>query len=377
MKTGIIATLMTATLAASCSVNVNVKKEAKNSSLQGTNSASASLADSKDFLKQLDGLRTTAADLIVKQLASQDYVGAFRNSVRQYRKFIIDKSAQPITITDSFYSDASKDCRSSGLSLNLDDNNEMLGVILKTVALAKLSEADVGKLNKGLAKEMQAVTQFITMELGVEIDGTSSATEVNGMKITKGNVSIKLKPIEGEEIDEATKRADSIEVLNLNFERGLASDNTGTFVATMDLAYEKNGVTSEAAGTLTVSRAKEDDHHIHDVVMSMGTKGETPAYTREIIVRDVKAEPMKFQFLDIMNVGTEQETRNASVIDVKAGTQCKGSSIPSSEKPVEKTDPKSSEGPVLTPVPSTTPVQSPTQTPVQSKGKSGSPTQMK
>jgi hypothetical protein len=368
---------MTATLAASCSVNVNVKKDAKNSSLQGTTSNSASLADSQDFLKQLDGLRTTAADLIVKQLATQDYVGAFRKSVRQYRKFIIEKSAQPVIISDSFYTDASKECRASGLSLNLDNNNEMLGMILKTVALAKLSEADIGKINAGLAKEMQAVTQFITMELGVDIQGTSTATEVNGIKITKGNVTIKLKPIEGEEIDEATKRSDEVEVLNLNFERGLASDNTGTFVATMDLAYEKDGMTSEAAGSLTVSRTKEDDHHIHDVVMSMGTKGETPAYTREIIVRDNKAEPMKFEFLDIMNVGTEQEARHASVIDLKAGTQCKGSLVPSTETPESKTEPKSSEQPVLTPVPTSTPVQSPTQTPVQSKGKSASPTQMK
>lgn len=375
MKSGIIVTLMTAALAASCSVNVNVKKDAKNSKLQGTTSGSTNLAGSQDFLKQLDGLRTTAADLILKELASQDYVGAFRKSVRQYRKFIIDKSSQPVVITDSFYTDASKECRSSGLSLNLDDNNEMLGMILKTVALAKLSEADVGKINAGLAKEMQAITQFITMELGVDIQGTSSASDVNGMKITKGNVAIKLKPLADEQIDEATKRSDEVEVLNLNFERGLASDNTGTFVATMDLAYEKAGVLSEAAGSLTVSRAKEDDHHIHDVVMSMGTKGETPAYTREIIVRDVKADPTKFLFLDIMNVGSENETRNASVIDLKAGTQCKGSSIPNSEKPTETSDPKTNEEPVVTPP--TTPVQSPTQTPVQSKSKTASPTQMK
>jgi hypothetical protein len=375
MKTGIIAALMTAALAASCSINVDVKKDAKNSKLQGTTSSSANLAGSKDFLKQLDGLRTTAADLIVKELASQDYVGAFRNSVRQYRKFIIEKSSQPVVITDSFYSDASKDCRSSGLSLNLDDNNEMLGMILKTVALAKLSEADVGKINAGLAKEMQAITQFITMELGVDIQGTSSATEVNGMKVTKGNVAIRLKPLADEQVDASVKRSDEVEVLNLNFERGLASDNTGTFVATMDLAYEKAGVLSEAAGSLTVSRAKEDDHHIHDVVMSMGTKGETPAYTREIIVRDVKADPMKFLFLDIMNVGTANETRNASVIDLKAGTQCKGTSIPDAEKPTETSDPIKAEEPTI--AEPTTPVQSPSQTPVQSKSKSASPTQMK
>ena len=365
MKTGLIATILTASFATSCAVNVQVKKDAKNSGLKSANSGSqTNLADTQDFLKQLDGLRTTAADLIIKQLASQDYVGTFRNSVRKYRAFIIEKSAKNVVISDSFYSDASKDCRSSGLSLNADNNNEMLGMILKTVVLAKLSEADVSKINTGLAKEMQAVTQFITMELGVDIVGTSSVAELNGMKITKGNVAIKLKPIDGEQIDEATKRADEVEVLNLNFERGLGSDSTGTFVATMDLAYEKAGQPSEASGTITVSRIKDGDQHVHDVLMSMGTKGETPSYTRELIVRDNKADAMKFEFLDIMNVGTSNETRNASIIDLKAGTQCKGTSIADAPKKEETTVPES-EQPSTTVT--TTPSKSPSQTPVQGK----------
>jgi hypothetical protein len=395
MKNGIIATLMTAILASSCSVNVKVKKDAKNSQLQGVTN-SASLAPSKDFLKQLDGLRTTAADIILKELASDDYVAAFRKAVRSYRKFIIEKSAEPVVITDKFYADTSKECRDSGLSLNLDDNNEMLGMILKTVALAKLSEIDVGKINAGLAKELQAVTQFITMELGVDIQGESSATESNGMKITKGNVAIKLKPIDGEQIDDVTKKADEVEVLRLNFERALGDGDTGTFVATMELSHDKDGVTNEATGSLTVSRAKEDDHHVHDVVMTMGTKGENPSYAREIIVRDVKNEPMKFHFLDIMNVGSDKETRHPSVIDLKAGTQCKGSDTSSGESPAEDTKteptkdklatpvavPSTTPGPVVatnpqpTKTPIKTPVQTPVQSPVQSKIKNG-PTQMK
>lgn len=382
MKTSIIATIMAASFAISCSVKVQVKKDAKNSGLSSTTTSStANLHEGDDFLKQLDGLRTTAADLIVKQLATHDYVGAFRGSVRKYRSFIIDKSAKKVLITDSFYSDSSKDCRSSGLSLNLDNNNEMLGMILKTVVLAKLSEADMGKINTALAKEMQAVVQFITMELGVDIQGTSTVADVNGMKVTKGNVAIKLKPIDGElidgkPIDEATKKADDVQVLNLNFERALGEDNTGTFVATMDLPYEKDGASSEATGNITVSRVKEADQHVHDIVMTMGTKGETPTYTRELIVKDVKAEPTKFEFLDIMNVGTNDETRNSSIIDLKAGTQCKGSAVAKSEEKPAK-EPVVEEPIVVAGGSSTTtgtPSKSPTQTPVQ--GKIG-PTQMK
>ena len=387
MKSGLIATIITATFAASCAINVKVKKDAKNSGLNSASSSSANLDGAQDFLKQLDGLRTTAADLIVKQMAQHDYVGAFRGSVRKYRSFMIENAGKPIVITDSFYTDPSKDCRSSGLSLNADDHNEMLGMIMKTVVLAKLSETDVGKLNAGLAKEMQAVVQFITMELGVDIVGTSEVTDIDGVKTTKGNVKIKLKPIEGEKIDDATKRRDEVEVLSLNFERALGSDMIGTFAATIDLAYEQAGLPSEAAGIITVSRVKEGENHIHDVQMSMGVKGENPSYTRQIIVKDIVSDSMKYDFTDVLNAGTDKESRFDSVIDLKAGTQCKGKSISSDEQATseDKTEDNSAPSKVNSDESSKTEIpvvvqpskstQSPTQSPVQ--GKVSTPTQMK
>jgi hypothetical protein len=376
MKSGLIATLITASFAASCAVHVQVKKDAKNSNLSSAKSSNANLAGAQDFLKQLDGLRTTAADLIIKEMAQNDYVGAFRSSVRKYRGFMIANAGKPVVITDSFYTDASKQCRSSGLSLNADDHNEMLGMILKTVVLAKLSETDVGKINAGLAKEMQAVVQFITMELGVDIVGTSEVTDVGGIKTTKGNVKIKLKPIDGELIDAATKKSDDVEVLSLNFERALGSDMIGTFAATIDLTYEKDGQPSEAAGIVTVSRVKEAENHIHNVMMSMGIKGETPSYTREIIVKDNSKDSMKYDFTDVLNAGTDKESRFDSVIDLKAGTQCKGKSVVSDEKTpetVKESDDKGSKDDSDKDH-GNKPTQSPTQTPVQ--GKTG-PSQMK
>jgi len=383
MKSGLIATLITATFAASCAIHVQVKKDAKNSNLSSANSNSANLAGAQDFLKQLDGLRTTAADLIIKEMAQHDYVGAFRGSVRKYRGFMIANASKQVVITDSFYTDSSKDCRSSGLSLNADDHNEMLGMILKTVVLAKLSETDVAKINTGLAKEMQAVVQFITMELGVDIVGTSEVTDVGGIKTTKGNVKIKLKPIDGEQIDAATKHSDDVEILSLNFERALGSDSIGTFAATIDLTYEKDGQPSEAAGAVTVSRIKEGEDHTHNVMMSMGIKGETPSYTRALIVKDNSKDSMKYDFTDVLNAGTDKETRFDSVIDLKAGTQCKGKSIrPESEKTEseksesEKSDDKgSNDDSGKGKVDGNKPTQSPTQTPVQ--GKTSTPSQMK
>jgi|LakMenEpi03Aug12_release.lakeMendotaPanAssembly.Ray.scaffolds.fasta_scaffold263414_2 hypothetical protein len=374
MKAGVIATIITASFVASCAIKVDVKKDAKNSALKSGPQSSLNATDTKDFLKQLDGLRSTAADLLIKELSSGDFVGSFRNAVRKYRTFIIEKSAKSVVSSDSFYTDTAKQCRSSGLSLNADDNNEMLGMILKTAVLAKISESDVAKINAGLAKELQAVTQFITMELGVDIQGTSEASEENGVKTTKGNVKIKLKPIDGESVDAQTKKDDEVQVLSLSFERALAADMLGTFVATIDLAHEKAGQPSEATGAITVSRVKDGGQYTHDVQMSMGVKGETPSFTRQIIVKDNPENSMQYEFVDILNAGSSNESRNPTVIDLKAGTQCKGvlaTQTPVSEKPDDKTstdvkDPVSPEP--------TRPTQSPTQSPVQSKT---SPTQMK
>jgi hypothetical protein len=374
MKAGIIATIIATSFVASCAIKVNVKKDAKNSALKSSSQSSLNATDTKDFLKQLDGLRSTAADLLVKELSSGDFVGAFRNAVRSYRTFIIEKAAKSVVSSDSFYTDASKQCRSSGLSLNGDDNNEMLGMILKTVVLAKISEADVAKINAGLAKELQAVTQFITMELGVDIQGTSEVVEENGVKTTKGNVTVKLKPIDGEAIDEATKKADETQILSLNFERALGADMIGTFVASMDLSYEKESQPNEATGTIYVSRIKDGEQYTHDVQMSMGVKGENPSFTRQIIVKDNPQNTMQYEFVDILNAGTDNESRNSTVIDLNAGTQCKGT-LATQTPVVEKTEDKTSteiQDPVSPePVKST---QSPTQSPVQTKT---SPTQMK
>jgi hypothetical protein len=374
MKAGVIATIITASFVASCAIKVDVKKDAKNSALKTGPQSSLNATDTKDFLKQLDGLRSTAADLLIKELSSGDFVGSFRNAVRKYRTFIIDKSAKSVVSSDSFYTDTAKQCRSSGLSLNADDNNEMLGMILRTAVLAKISETDVAKINAGLAKELQAVTQFITMELGVDIQGTSEASEENGVKTTKGNVKIKLKPIDGESIDAQTKKDDEVQILSLSFERSLAADMLGTFVATIDLAHEKSGQPSEATGAITVSRVKDGSQYTHDVQMAMGVKGETPSFTRQIIVKDNPQNSMQYEFVDILNAGSSKESRNPTVIDLKAGTQCKG--VLATQTPVsEKTDDKTStdvKDPV-SPEP-TKPTQSPTQSPVQSKK---SPTQMK
>lgn len=365
--------------ATSCgNITVQVKKDSKASTLQGSTDSKAaptdnfSLAKPADFLKNIDDLRSTAADIIVKKLASADYVGKFRSGVRNYRKFLIAHARKQVTLGDSFYSDSSKQCRDGGLNLNIDNDNEVLGLILETAIIAKIGETNVGKLNAGLTKEMQALSQFITMELGVDIQGESSADKSGDIEITTGKVTIKLKPIAGEAIDDATKAADAKEVLTLSFERRLGKDMVGTFHADLALTDMDDSIVQ---ANFDISRAKDGDHHNHVATVTMGVKGQTPNYARQITVSDIPGQPKKFNFTDVLNIGTANESINKTVVDAEKGTQCKisANSTDDSGKPTgdhgKDLDPTPSPSPTATPIPgsnTSNPGQSPNQSPVQS-----------
>ena len=381
MKTRIVATLLSGLITSSCVVKVQVKKENKASQLKSTPAdSSVSIAGQEDFLKHLDGLRTTAADLLIKELAQRDYVGTFRSSIRKYRDFIIAKSGKRIILADSFYSDSANYCRKTGVDLNGDNSSETLGILLKTVVLAKLSETDLGKINSSLAKEAQSVAQLITKELGLEIVGTSTMTDENGLRVTKGSVTIHLTPIAGEAIDEAMKHRDSVEILSLDFERTLGANSVGSFASTVALPYEKGTDTLDATGSITVSRVKDGLDHVHELQILFGTTGADPSYSRALIVREDHSQSSKFEVTEIFNVGSSKESSHKSFIDLKAGTQCKGSGTPPAGDPVVYTTPSEStvEAPLvvksvetesgsIAPVrkPGTGPNQSPAQTPAQ------------
>lgn len=371
MKKNVTAMLLLAGLAASAcgKLTIQVKKDAKNSSLQSAPASaqstdSFSLANAEDFLSDLDNLRTNAAEIIVKQLASQDYVGKFRSGMRNYRTFLLEKSQKSVTLSDSFYTDAAQECRSNGLSLNIDKDNQVLGMILQTALLAQIGEANVGKLNAGLTKEIQALVQFITIELGVEILGTSSVDKEGDVDVSRGQVTIKLLPIAGENIDEATKQADANSILTLNFERHLGENKVGTFHADLRL---DSGKADPAVATFDISRTKESDHYSHVASVKMGSLTQPANYSRKIIVSDIPGEPKKFNFTDILNADLANESSHKTIVDVNKGTQCKISDAPNGDVDDGKNDDKVDVEP--TPTPSPTPTSNPSQTPTQSPKK--------
>lgn len=372
MNFNIIAKLTLIGLAAtSCGkLTVQVKKDSKNSTLQSSANAKAasandnfSLANPADFLKHIDDLRSTAAEIIVKKLASEDYVGKFRSGVRNYRKFLIAHARKQVTLGDNFYTDASKECRDGGLNLNIDRDNEVLGLILETAIIAKIGEVNVGKLNAGLSKDMQALSQFITMELGVDIQGVSSVDKDGDFDVTKGQVTMKLKPIAGESIDDDTKAADEKEVLTLNFERRLGANTVGTFHANLSLVDMDNSVVQ---AEFDISRTKVSDHYDHVATVTMGLKDQAPNYSRQITVSDIPGESKKFNFTDVLNIGSKNEASYKTIVDAEKGTQCKikaDASIPTdpaqNSDPGKTTEPTTTTGSGSTGTPTQTPVQAP------------------
>jgi uncharacterized membrane protein YgcG len=307
---------------------VKVNKDAKNADLKAAvdekSLDSFSLANAEDFLKQVDGIKNLAADLLIKQLAKHDYVGEFRKSVRNYRKFLISKASQNVTLTDSFYADSSKKCRDLKLSLNMDDENEMFGLILQTALLAKLSEANIGKINPGLTQEIQAIVEAIKLELKLGVEGSSTVEEIDGKTVTKGNLKLWLLPIEGEEIDAATKQADVDQVLTMSFERVLGESSTGTFTANITVPFRNQNALESAYGKFDIKREKDGDSlYKHTATMKAGTDLATPNYSRKLVVEQVKDESLKFKFTDTLNAGLAGEAATTTLINTKDRTQCK------------------------------------------------------
>lgn len=325
---------------------VKVQKKPKDVELKSMDDgdAAANLNGAEDFLKHLDDLKVVAADMLIKQMAKKDYRGEFRAAVRKYRAFLIERASQPIG-GDAFYASADE-CRKTGLSLNVDQANDFLGMILKTAVLAKIGEVSAQKLNPGLSKELAAVSQLIMFELGVKIDGEAAAEEIEGKTVTKGKVTVSLNAIEGELIDgqaisEEMKARDVAEVLTLEFTRSLGEDYVGTFDAQISLGFADGDKTSTATGKLAIERKKIDSRFVHTAIISLGKGGEKAStYARAMTFEQVDGKKHQVKITDVLNYGSDTEQSFATIIDVQKGTQCKLTLDDNGAKPVQPVKPE-------------------------------------
>jgi hypothetical protein len=305
-------------------VVIKVSKKPKNVDLSAVENFSAlNLQNSQDFLKHLDNLKVVAADLLIKELASRDYRSEVRNAIRGYRKFLIERASGSVKVDDSFYASADQ-CRASGLSFNMDEANDFLGIILKTAVLAKISEVSAPKLNPGISKELAAIGQIVLMELGLKIEGNVDVADVDGVTTTTGSFTLALADLQDEQIDQATKDADKVEVLTMSFTRALGANYVGTFAAAIDIAHAKADASVETLeAKIDVERKAQDDKFVHSLLFNLGVKGATPNYSRKLTFEQVDGEKQKLKVTDTLSPGLAGEKSVVTLLDTKALTQCK------------------------------------------------------
>ena len=329
LAAGLITMAMAANVTACGGIVLKVAKKGNGANVSSIETKTT-LTSSEDFLKELDNLKVVASDMLIKELASKDYVGNFRKSFRKYRQFIVERGAGYQLVADKFYSgDAA--CRDTGLKLNMNDMDDALGMIAKTAVLAKISEASATKLNPGISKEMAAISQLILRELGLEVVGQSQVDKTDDATITSSQVVMRLKEIPNEKIDgEAVsseiKARDAAETLNLQFTRSLSADSVGHFdarITAKQLMDVASGATKDVIGTLTVDRFKENSKFVHTVFMTVAKAGEVAHFSRMLSFREDPNSKSGIEMVDTLNAGLDGQASYASVIDLQKGSQCK------------------------------------------------------
>lgn len=349
LASGLIAIAVASNIAACSDIVVKVDKKGRNADLSGLESK-MSLSATEDFLKHIDNLKVIASDMLVKELASNDYVGNFRKSFRKYRQFIIERGENYQMQADSFYAGDSA-CRDSGLKVNMNELDDALGMIARTAVLAKISEASASKLNPAISKEMAAIGQLILRELGLEVVGQSQVDQMDDATITSSQVVMRLKAIpdekvDGEPISEALKAKDAAETLTLQFTRNLGAENIGHFdarIIVQQLIDAAAGTTRNVIGTVTVDRFKDDSGFVHTAFMTVAKEGSIPHFSRMLSLRQVDGADEKVEIVDTLNAGLDGQASYATVLDLVSGSQCKVSSESASDlieeigNPLEKT----------------------------------------
>jgi len=283
-------------------VVIRVQKKPKNVDLKAVENFSAlNLSSADDFLKQVDSLKAMGIDLLMKELAKKDYRSEVRSAIRNYRTYLIERASGPVKVDDSFYYSAD-DCRKTGLSLNMEQANGFLGLILKTAVLAKLSEVSAGKLNpalKGMSKEISALSQAIMLELGIKVKGDVNVDDSGDVTKTTGTVSIQLTEYSDEKIDEATKKRDANETLSLSFTRALGANYVGTFDASIEVSHENAaGALETLQAKLAVDRKAVENQFVHSINLALGVKDKAPSYSRKMTFEQIKDAKSQLKITD-------------------------------------------------------------------------------
>jgi hypothetical protein len=330
------------TATSSCA-NLTVKVSKKPRNVSSVNAATEkdsaikAFENAEDFLKSVDGLKGSAVETIIAELAQSNYRKRFRDGFRYYRKNLIEKASQPITDKNSFYS-SSKKCQDSNLSLNIEDADQYLGMIMQVGLLATLSKGSHATMNSTKQKELAAISELILKDLGISAKGESTVSDVDGKKLTEGSFELKL--VSDSSDSDEVKAADAVEVLNLDLRRLAGKNNEGTFDATLTLGHF---ISANYIKTIKldvqVERNKEDGLWFHQAKAKLGIVDGETLYSHVIRFDEVEDEEYEIKITDTLNAGLSNEETFVTIYDLEAGKQCKSdASDDDSEEPSKPSD---------------------------------------
>ena len=352
-------------------------------------SAEKNLNSAEHFLNDIDGLRGLAIDKIIVELAKGDYRKRFRDGFRFYRKAVIGKASKPVA-DKLMFDTGDKDCIDSQSTLNIEDSDKYLGIVLQAGVLATLSKAGAISLNSDKSKEMAAVAELILKDLGIEAKGQSTAEDVGGKKVTKGDFSLKL--ISDESDDATTKAGDEAEVMKLKFERSADEHSNGSFKADLSIGHLlDNGGTEKILLNINVSRDKDmRGLLVQQADVKLSIEGKSVLYAHSVSFSQKNDGGKIFIIVDTMNKGKETEKSLTQELNLDRKELCKvGKShddsgdgkgdgkgddgkgkggepnpVPTATPTPVKPAPTPTPGkPAPTPTPAVTPTPSPTATP--------------
>ena len=330
------------------------------------NSAVKALENAEDFAKALDGLKGIAIEKIIAELATSDYRKRFRDGFRYYRARLTAKVLSPVADSNSFY-DSDEQCRNTKLSLNIDDADEYLGMIMQAGVLATLSKQGSISLNSKKSKEIQAIAELVLRDLGISAKGTTDVIEEGSSKITTGEFELRLLSDVSDSVEDKAK--DAAEILKLKLVRKSGNYNAGSLVADLSIGkYVSATVTDTIALHVETKRKKNSDGlWSHSGKVRLGLLGQNPLFSHALKVEEVAGATKSFKINDTLNADQANEHTVVTTYDLDSGDQCKVSK--KSKKPVETLPPPPSE--------TNPPAVEPVVTPIVSKpgDSSGKPTQ--
>lgn len=304
-----------------------------------------------------DAIRLILADAIIRDLHDKGHRNYFRDKFRQLRGNIIAKMESSESSVPAFYS-SDKQCQESELNFDAEASMAILGSIMKTGILSKLSKAETTTVNPALANNLEIIKDLIVAELGVKIDGEIHVEKPAGQVITYGKLSV---AIVSDNSDTAETKEKDKGVIKIQFRREYQSTSNQNFIASIAVEFPDtvSNANNDHAAVLEVKRWTDSagllSHELNfkvgqgtpDVDGHIYYRIPSPDYSRKVLFEEIAGTSKKYAVTDVFYPYTPKQGTYKTEIDLANKKQCKVDI-----QPVPPPAPAPTPSPTPTPAPS-------------------------